>query len=211
MIDRLRGRLPGDTQRRLTRAMQGALVVLFAWGIWANQPKAVTNSLVGLGVTLAPAVFERNSRVALDPFLTLWLTTAVVLHTLGSAGLYASLGWWDHLTHAASASFVAAIGYIGVRAIDVHHEEVQLPTQFFAVFVVLFVLAFGVVWELFEFALDVISFRTGIRMPLAQFGLDDTVRDLMFNTAGAVIVGIWGQAYLYGLGERLVEALRAAD
>lgn len=211
MIDHFRRRLPGDAQRRLTRTMQGVLVVLFAWGIWANQPKAVTNSLVGLVITLAPAVFERNSRVTLDPFLSLWLTTAVVLHTLGSAGLYASLGWWDHLTHATSASFLAALGYVAVRAVDVHHEDISLPRQFFAVFVILFVLAFGVVWELFEFALDVISFQTGIRMPLAQFGLDDTVLDLMYNTAGAVIVGIWGQAYLYGLGERIVESFRVAE
>lgn len=211
MIDRLRRHLTTENQHLLTRALQAVLVAMIAYGVITGRPKGVSNAAVGLLATFVPAIFERNSRVTLDPFLTLWLTAAVVLHALGSAGLYAGIPWWDHLTHATSASVVAAIGYIAVRAIDVHHDEIRLPREFFAVFVVLFVLAFGVVWELLEFGLDLLSARTGLEMPLAQFGLDDTVRDLMFNTAGAVIVGLWGQAYLSGLGERLVEALGADD
>jgi glycopeptide antibiotics resistance protein len=40
-------------------------------------------------------------------------------------------------------------------------------------------------------------------MPLAQKGLDDTVRDLMFNTLGAVVVAVFGQVHLSPLAESL--------
>lgn len=40
----------------------------------------------------------------------IWPTAAAFLHTLGSAGLYDYLGHWDSLTHAPSASLVAATG-----------------------------------------------------------------------------------------------------
>jgi hypothetical protein len=65
----------------------------------------------------------------------------------------------------------------------------------------------GVVWELFEFALDIVADETGISMPLAQFGLDDTVADLMYNSVGALIVATFGQAHLTGVAERVREGL----
>jgi hypothetical protein len=68
-------------------------------------------------------------------------------------------------------------------------------------------MAFGVVWELFEFGLDVLAARTGVDMPLAQHGLDDTVGDLLFNAAGAVVVAAFGQAYLSGTVDALLEVL----
>jgi hypothetical protein len=42
-------------------------------------------------------------------------------------------------------------------------------------------------------------------MPLAQLGLDDTVRDLMFNSVGALVVGTFGQVHLIPVAESLRE------
>jgi len=70
------------------------------------------------------------------------------------------------------------------------------------------VLSFGVLWELFEFGLDIAADATGITMPLAQHGLDDTVRDLMFNSLGALVVATFGQAHLTGVSERVLAAVR---
>jgi len=44
-----------------------------------------------------------------------WITSAVFLHTLGSAWFYAEIVWWDHLTHALSATLVAGAGYGAAR------------------------------------------------------------------------------------------------
>ena len=69
------------------------------------------------------------------------------------------------------------------------------------------VLAFGVIWELFEFGLDLAAQSTGITMPLSQHGIDDTVRDMMFNTLGAIVVATFGQAHLTGVAETVRESL----
>jgi len=188
----------------MTRGMQGLLVGIIIYGIVFAQPKAITNGSLALAITFAPALFERNVKVPLDPWLGLWITLAVFLHTLGSAGLYGAIGWWDHLTHAMSASVVAGIGYTFARAIDLHHEGIAIPRRFAFVFIVITVMAFGVVWELFEFGLDVAAEGTGIEMPLSQHGIDDTVRDMMFNTLGAVLVATFGQAHLSGVVERVM-------
>jgi len=194
-------------QRRLTRGMQLALVALVVYGLLARQPKAITNGALALAITFLPATLERNYDLPLDPWLALWITTAVFLHTLGSAGLYGQVGWWDHLTHAMSASLIAAVGYTAARAIDLHSDKIHIPNRIFFVYIFVVVLAFGVIWELFEFALDVVANATGLTMPLAQHGLDDTVRDSMFNSLGALLVAIFGQVHLTDVAELLRDRL----
>lgn len=199
------------TQRRLTRVLQLFLVGLVAYGVVAGQPKAVFNGGIGLLITFLPALLERNYDLPLDPWLALWVTSAVFLHTLGSAGLYGRIGWWDHLTHALSASLIAGIGYTTARAIDLHVADIHIPRRIAFVYIFVVVMAFGVGWELFEYALDLVAAETGLTMPLAQHGLDDTVRDLMFNTLGAFLVAMFGQAHLNGVAETVRDRLLFAD
>lgn len=191
--------------------MQLVLVGIIVYGITYREPKAITNGSISLLITFAPAVFERNYRVPLDPWLGLWITLAVLLHTLGSAGLYARIGWWDHLTHAMSASLVTAVGYTFARGVDLHSDRIHLPERFFFVYALVVVLAFAVLWELFEFGLDVAADTTGVSMPLAQHGLDDTIRDLMFNSLGALVVAAFGQAHLSGIAELVLDSRGETD
>ena len=195
------------SQRRLTGAMQVLLAAIVAYGFLAGEQKAISNGIIAFLVTLIPAALERRYDLPLDPWLALWITSAVFLHTVGSAGFYARIEWWDHVTHSLSASLVAAVGYTTLRAVDLHSDEIRIPPRFSFVFIVVVVLAFGVLWELFEFALDIVATETGIDMPLAQHGLDDTVPDLTYNTAGAVLVGLFGQAHLSGVAETVRDRL----
>jgi hypothetical protein len=201
----LRSRPSTATQRRIIRGMQLVLLAIVAYGLLARQPKAIINGSMALLVTFVPALLERNYDIPLDPWLGLWITTAVFLHTLGSAGLYGQVQWWDHLTHATSASLLAGVGYTVARAIDLHAEDIHLPARFAFVYIFIVVLSFGVAWELFEFGLDIVSDATGVTMPLAQRGLNDTVKDAMYNSIGALIVGLFGQAHLTGVAEGLRE------
>ena len=189
--------------------MQLILVGIVVYGVVAGAPKAITNGTIALLVTFIPAVLERNYKIPLDPWLGVWITAAVFFHTLGSARFYEQIWWWDHLTHSLSASLVAGVGYTAIRAVDLHSDEIRIPPRFAFVFILIVVLAFGVIWELFEFGLDIIADETGIAMPLAQHGLDDTVLDSMYNTLGALVVATFGQAHLSGVAENVRQSLFA--
>jgi len=197
--------LPARRPRQAVRAMQVVLLGLLAWGLWTGAPKTITNATGALVITFLPAIFERNYELVLDPWLALWITAAAFLHTLGSAGLYGAIPWWDHVTHSLSASLVAGTGYVFVRAIDLHSDEIRLPHRFMFVYILVVVMAFGVVWELFEYGLDVAAEATALTMPLAQHGIDDTVVDLTFNAGGAVVVAVVGHAHLTDVSELVVQ------
>jgi hypothetical protein len=164
-------------------------------------------------VTELPALLEREYDVPMDPALALWVTTAVFLHALGTLGPYQDIGWWDHVTHALSASLVAASGYAAARAVDVHTEDVALPPSFMFVFILLVTVAFGVLWEVVEFALAGLSATFGSGHVLTQYGLRDTMLDLVFDVVGGVVVATWGTAHLADVTGALVAYLdgRAPD
>lgn len=190
-------------QRQATRLMELALVGILAIGLYEQDLGVVVNAGVALAVTELPAVLERDYDLPMDAGLSLWITSAVFLHALGTVGLsaagasfYTTVGWWDHLTHTLSASIVAAVGYTTVRALDEHTEAVELPPKFVFVFILLFTLAFGVFWEVLEFAIGGAASLAGTTSVLTQYGLEDTMKDLIFNTVGGVVVAIWGSVYL---------------
>lgn len=94
-----------------------------------------------------------------------------------------------------SAVLVAGIGYAVLLAFECHSAEIDVPSEFRAVFILVFVLAFGVIWEVFEFGAVWLSQTLGISSPVRVFGVDDIVTDMVFNTVGAVIVAIRGTEY----------------
>ncbi|MDS0477348.1 hypothetical protein [Natrinema sp. 1APR25-10V2] len=190
-------------QRQLSYLMELGLVGMLFVGIERGNGGIVVNTGVALAVTQLPPLLERDYEIPMDPRLTLWITTAVFLHAFGTVGLpgatrtlYSDIWWWDHMTHALSASLVAGAGYATVRAFDEHAEGVHLPRKFVAVFILLFVIAFGVLWEILEFAIALSAEALGIRAVLTQYGLGDTMLDFVFNSIGAIIVATWGGAYL---------------
>ena len=203
-------------QKQAAWAMEIGLVGILSVGLYQGSTTVVVNAGVGLFVTQLPPVLERDYDIPMDPALTLWITSAVFLHAFGVLGLpgsetnlYGSVPWWDHLTHALSASVVAGVGYATARAFDAHTEDIVLPPRFTFVFILLFGLAFGVFWEVIEFGLGEAARAAGNRALLTQYGLDDTMLDLVFDTIGAVIVAVWGTVHLTDVAGYIEQQLDA--
>jgi hypothetical protein len=201
-------------ERRLVWIMQLGLVGMLIIGLIRHSTGIIANTAVALVVAQLPPILKRDYNVPMNPTYTLWITAAVFLHALGTVGIpgagssfYQSVWWWDHLTHALSASVVAAVGYTTIRAIDIHLEELKLPPKFMFVFILMFVIAFGVFWEVIEFTLAEISRILGGGAILTQYGIEDTMLDLVFDTIGAFIVAVWGTAHLNDLVKALVKQL----
>lgn len=183
----------------LMRTMQLALVGLLIYGLATFQLGMASNGGLALIVTLLPALLRREYGYTMNAGLVLWITGAIFLHSIGSLGLYSRYSWYDEVTHTTSAILIAGFGYATLRAFECHSDEIDVPSEFRAVFIVVFVLAFGVLWEVFEFASVFLSRVLGVSSPVTVYGIDDIVTDMVFNTVGAVVVAIWGTGYFNGL------------
>lgn len=190
-------------QEQISRLLQLSLVGFLFVGLYETDLGIVVNAGLALVITALPAIIERDYEIPMDAGLTLWITGAVFLHAFGTVGLpgmessfYQSIGWWDHLTHALSASVVGGAGYATVRALDEHTDDLYFPPAFTFAFILVLVLAFGVLWEVLEFAIGEFSHLLGAPPALTQYGVGDTMLDMIFDAAGAVIVAVWGTAHL---------------
>ena len=204
---RRRLRLTEHRQRQLTGLMEVLLVGMLFVGLERGDTGIIVNTGVAIAVTQVVPVLERDFGIQMNPGLVLWITSAVFLHALGTVGIpgtgltsfYRQVWWWDHVTHALSASVVAAAGYATARAYDLHAEDVSLPPKFMFVFILLVTLAFGVLWEVIEFTLAEAAAALGSGSVLTQYGLSDTLLDLVFDSIGAIVVATWGTAHLSGV------------
>ncbi|QLH78585.1 hypothetical protein HZS55_15370 [Halosimplex rubrum] len=211
---RLRDRLgiTARRQRQLTWLMELVMLGVFLYGVWKLNVKIMANAGIALLIAQLVPVLERDYGVPLDAGLTLWITSAVFLHALGTIGtggesFYQSVWWWDHMTHALSSSVIAGVGYATVRALDEHSDQINLPPRFVFVFILLFVLAYGVFWEIIEFTIGYVATLLGTDTILTQYGLEDSLWDLVYNTLGAVVVATWGTAHLNGISQYIQNRL----
>lgn len=198
-------------QRLLTRLLQAVLAGICLVGLVTLRFGMAANGAFGLGLTLIPAAIRREYNYTMSPGLVLWITIAVWLHSIGSLGPYTWIAWFDSVTHTVSATVIAGLGYATLRGFEQHSEELHVPTRFRPLFIVVFVLAVSVVWELIEFASGQVPAVLGIEAPLKVYGVDDIVTDMVFNTVGALLVAVGGSAYFASLGEFFTRRFNARN
>ena len=199
--------LPASVQWWFVQALRAGLAAMVAYALITFDMGTVTNVAPMLAITFVPTLLRRRYGLPFDTGLTLWITLVVFLHAAGSFYIYERSFWWHNVTHPLSATLVGGVGYVAIRTLDELREEIHLPPPLIPGMVVLFVLAFGVFWEIGEFAQDIVASATGLEMPLAQHGLDDTMTDIIFNTIGAIVVALWGLPYLTDLTDAITDRL----
>jgi hypothetical protein len=74
-----------------------------------------------------------------------------------------------------------------------------------------FILAFGVLWEIAEFAGGAVGKALTSQEVLVQYGIGDIVSDLVFNTIAAVVVAIWGTGYFEDVAAILTERVSGTE
>lgn len=189
--------------RAVVWALQALLGAIAAFALVTGDSTLFVNSGGPLAITFLPALLRREYGYAMDTGLAVWITLAATLHAVGAFGLYQSVGWYDSVTHTVSATLVAGMGYAVARGVERHSRAVGFNPEFRATFLVLFVLAVGVVWEIAEFASGGLASTVGGEAVLAQYGTSDIVNDLVFNTLGAVLVAVWSTTHFEGVAAGL--------
>jgi glycopeptide antibiotics resistance protein len=173
------------------RMLQVVLVGIVGYSIVTVQGSLFVNSGVPLALTLIPAIARRQYGYPMNAGLALLIALAATLHAVGTLGPYQQTNWYDTVTHALSSTLVAGVGYAIAHSVELHTDRVSFSPRFRGSFIVLFVLAVGVLWEILEFGSELAAGYFGAEV-LAQYGVGDIVKDLTFNTVGAVLVALWG-------------------
>lgn len=156
-------------------------------------------------LTLVPTVIRRSYEVYLplefDLITILFIFASLFLGEIRS--YYERFWWWDALLHTASGLVMGILGFALVYVLNRERRtELTMSPFFIGLFSFSFAMTIGVVWEIFEFAMD--SF---FGMNMQKSGLVDTMGDLIVNTVGALVSSVAGYFYVRGGDSLLLDRL----
>lgn len=196
-----------------------ALSVLYAFLHFLHAPQAapegmprtkvksdyllmLTQCILGLVVMLLPSVINHRWSVPIPR--NIYIMYYVFLYCAIFLGevfdFYYVIPHWDIILHAFSGAMLSALGFIMVDLLNMNQKVAVEPSPFFeSVFAFCFALSLGAIWEIYEFAGDMLL---GLNMQKAYLAdgtalvgkaaLLDTMEDIVVDAVAAAGVAIIG-------------------
>ena len=162
--------------------------------IWRQQYLLGFLTILILILTFLPAIIERNYKVYLPSALTLSVNLFIYASLfLGDIYFfYTKFWWWDIFLHTLSG---VILGFAGFLLVYILNEEdtinLDMSVGLMALFALTFAVSLGVLWEIFEFAMDLF-----FTFDMQKGGLVDTMVDLIVDSVGALFISIVGYVYI---------------
>jgi len=180
--------------------MWTTLLFAFAFGVYRQEWSTVFVSLATLIISIYSVWLSHHIKFRIPASLTtaaiIFIYATLFLGEVG--GFYERFWWWDVVLHTGSAIGFGLIGAIILILLS-RKGTVKADPILTAFFVFSFTVTIGVVWEIFEFAMDQLF---GLHMQ--KSGLIDTMADLIVDSLGGLLAA--GASYAY-LTKRRVSAL----
>jgi len=168
--------------------LQIVIFAILVVSLFEGRVLVTFSALIVFVLTFLPAMinwqFETYVPVEFVFINTLFLFAAFVLGDLRQ--FYDRFWWWDMMLHSFSAMIMGIIGFLLIYVFYAS-KKVTMPPFYIVFFSFSFSLSLGVLWEIIEYLVDI---TLGTNMQ--QSGLDDTMKDLMMDTLGALIAAMIG-------------------
>ena len=175
----------------LSWAMILAMVWVIPAAFWRGDWPLAIMATIAVAVSLLPAVLQRNYRIVLPWFLEFLLVLQLHLHTFWGVWLrfYDTQWFWDKLLHLKGTMLVSFVGFLAAYSVHMC-GKVRLTGPILVLFTVVFGNALGAWWEIAEFLVDKTLKKN------TQYGLDNTMIDLINNLLGSLVAAGLGWVYL---------------
>lgn len=152
------------------------------------------SALIMFIATMVPFIIAHRMNIHFPWFVFFLIALALWFHTAGYVQGYYEMfyPYYDKIAHLVSGTTVALLGFLGVIFLD-RYWNMNLSAPFIVGFTIMFGVALGAFWEIYEFLVD--TFLGGSLAGPMQNGLNDTMLDMIFVLAGSIIVAIMGVFY----------------
>jgi hypothetical protein len=190
--------LPG-TSAIVLNGIRLLLVAEALIAVWSGVWPAVFVTSAALALTFLPGQLASRVGLSLPPsFLAAIALFILATLYLGEVqDFYDRFWWWDLVLHFGSAMGFGILGFLLVFMLFQGDRYAAPPWAMGALSFCLAVTV-GVLWEIFEYAMDTLF---GFNM--MKSGLPDTMGDLIVDAVGAALAGLAGVVYLLGRAGRL--------
>jgi hypothetical protein len=140
---------------------------------------------------LIPMLFRHAGIMKLPLILVVMIEISIFIHAYGVLLLlYDDIVWYDTITHLAASITIAVLAFYTLIAVQQFDHGTHFGPKGIPLFIALIMTTFSIYWEVLELVVDT---TTGINM---QYSPWDTIRDMVCNEAGTIIVSVAVTIYL---------------
>lgn len=182
-------------QRLVLLLLKASLAAAIAWALVYGKWEIFFFGILTMLLMFIPELIESRVKVELPAEFDLAIVGFLYMSIfLGEAiNAYETFWWWDAVLHTGSGIILSFAGFL-LLFIKVKQGKLQASPWLLGIIIFSLGMAFGGVWEIFEFAVDMI-FGTNMQ----KSGLIDTMWDLIVDGAGALVMAFIGARYIqYG-------------
>ncbi len=141
--------------------------------------------------SLIPLFFHHAGVMRLPLVLTAMIEVTIFIHAYGVLLLfYDDIIWYDTVTHLAASITVGLLVFYSLMAVEMFDRDTRFGSRGIPLFIALIMTTFSIFWEVLELVVDT---TTGINM---QYSPWDTIRDMVCNEAGTIVVTVAAGIYL---------------
>lgn len=198
---------PGRLRPRLRRRVIGLVWATFAClaltAAFLDRPTLAGVAVLSLILSIVPVVLAARLHIILPlPFVVALAIFLAASLLLGEAfDMYERVWWWDLALHGVAATGLGMAGFLFVLMLF-EGDRFAAPVWALTLIAVCVAVTLGVMWELFEFAMDQM-----FGLSMQKSGLADTMGDLVADLAGSILGGLIGALYLTGTRAGFATAL----
>lgn len=193
------------------RVLMGIVLVISLIGYFLNKDESVRadyifnigQSTMFLLISFLPD-FLRRYRLDIPDFIYIIFILFCMAHFfLGEIlGFFVKISWWDSLLHTFSGCMIALLSFSLINLLNkTNGKDFKLNIWFASIFAFALTLTIGALWEVYEFASDMlfesnmqrayVSTMSGRGEPLVGMAaLEDTMNDLILDAIGGLGVCI---------------------
>ncbi len=186
------------------------IVLMFFANTDATKGRLIFNifeSLLMFGLILLPTIASKITHLKIPPVMEIlyivFCTGSIIFGEIFD--FYGLIHGWDSMLHAFSGVLLGILGYVIINTFNrVNGQEFKFSPIFVCFWVLCFGLAMGALWEIFEYLCDE-WFGTNMQQYMVSdstlatgeglvghAALKDTMKDLMLDLAGCLIVSFIG-------------------
>lgn len=176
--------------------IRASVLIAGVLALFARDWQYLGMSLLAMAAMFVPSMVEKRMKLdfpsEFDIIVVVFIYAAIFL---GEANFfYDRFRWWDIMLHGFSGLIIGNIGFSLVDYLNRSEKvSINLSPSFVALFSFCFALAIGAVWEIYEFLMD-----TFFGFNMQRNSLDNTMIDLIMDSAGAAVFSILGYLHLKG-------------
>jgi hypothetical protein len=171
--------------------MKFLLLMFFFYVTYKGDYLFAIVSLLAVGISLTPSIYEKNYNITLPFELDLLVTLSMFFHIFLGEGMffYEKVHIWDKFLHFYGSSLVALMIFITTYTFH-YTKHIRLNVRIIGFITVVASFAIGAFWEIIEFVVDQTLARD------MQNGNTDTMWDLIYDLSGGIVVGVLGVIYI---------------